>query len=198
MSDADTPAGVTKSIRSQRLNATGFFVAGLSFIVIYFELPADRIKGIAAIPVLVFGVFLLWFARSEWRRANARVHGVKVEHFVAHHAERTLARRGFAVRRNVAIPGSGDIDLVAMRLGCAVPIEIKSYRSWESSSDRCKVALWQVWRGREHLRATRGFIWLPDAKAGLLRRWFGVDEGSVRVVFGSARNLARIVNWWSP
>lgn len=191
-------ASVTKAIRSQRLSAAGFFVAGVTFIGLYFEVLADRIKSSGAAIVPLFGVFLLFFAHNEWRRANARIHGIKIEHIVAPRAERTLTRRGFDVRRNASIPGSGDIDLVAQRHGVSVPIEIKSFRSWEPGSDRCKVALWQAWRGCEFLHAPRGFVWLPDAKVGLWRRWFGVDEGRVRVVFGSARNLARIVNWWTP
>lgn len=187
---------ILAEIRSQRLNAVLFFIVGVVFLAASPPV-VDRFNGWIPLTVPTFGLFLLWFGRREWRQARNRLHGINLEHITAMAAVRALLHRGFEVKRGQVMPGRGDIDIVIERAGVCIPIEIKSFHAWSTNEDRCRSALSQAWRQQDHLRAPHAIIWLPDAKVGLWRRWFGHDEGRIRVVFGSARTLARIAAWYA-
>lgn len=185
------PPSVRQSIRKQEQSVLALAALGIGFIVIYAAAGTERLHGVwAALPV-ASGAFLLLYARRLFGRAKARRHGLAVEQRVLPQAIRILKRRGFAASGNVRTRNRGDIDLVIGNNHHQVPVEIKSFHSWDRS-DRCAAALEQVQLQRVYLGAQLAYIWLPDAKVGLWRRWRGTRRGEVTVVYGHARNLARI------
>jgi hypothetical protein len=59
---------------------------------------------------------------------------------------------------------------------------------------RCCAALEQVWRQQRYLGAEHAFIWLPNARVGLWRRWCGTNEGGTRIIYGkNAKALVRFL-----
>lgn len=189
------PSSIKKDIRAQRYYGIILFLLGIGYLAIVVTIGRGRLHGWWILLPVIAGLILLALARGRFRQARARWHGISREHQAIAQAEPLLKRRGFEVTPNVAVRRLGDIDMMLRRAGESVPVEIKAYRLWDSSPNRRSNALAQIERTKNHLDVTLAILWLPDVKAGLWRRVFGSRVGSVRIVYGSARNLARIASW---
>jgi len=186
-----SPNPVRAAIRAQFRYALLLSGLGIGFLAIFIGIGADRLSGPLHWMPPASGIFLLYQARKEYRNAVTRKHGLAVERTAVDQARPLLNRYGFAVSANV-VTRAGDVDLLVGYATQQVPVEIKSFETWDDKP-RCQLALAQVNRLRGMLRAKRAYIWLPNARVGFFARWMGTREGATTVVYGNARQLARII-----
>lgn len=89
----------------------------------------------------------------------------------------------------------GNIDLIARINRYRIPIEIKSFRHWDThlfiDGEREKRAIRQAKMQVQYLNAPCGIIWLPETKPTFLQSLFGVQRDNVRVVFGDTDALRK-------
>lgn len=185
---------VEAMVRRQWHYAVGCFALGVAFLAVFAMVGHARLQGWLGLLPVGSGLCLLAFAVHEFRDVQRRTHGMRVETRAIADAAKILPAYGIGMTPNVRVRGRGDIDMVVGAGTHHMPVEIKSYESWEMQDRERRLAtLEQVARAQRYLRARRGYVWLPEAKAGMWRRWRGLREGDVTVVFGSARHLARII-----
>lgn len=163
----------------------------------YLTLAGARLPGRLEWLVVAYVLVALVVCLHSLRAVRSRFHGRSVEARAARDAVDILPKFGVnVVALGLPVPGLGDIDVVAGRAERRMPVEIKSFHTWDES-DRCLHAKTQVARQMAALRASHGIVWLPEARVGWWRRWRGLSASpDVTVAFGSARNLARIARRW--
>ncbi|TAN03153.1 MAG: hypothetical protein EPN36_14240 [Rhodanobacteraceae bacterium] len=186
---------VSAAIAEQALIGVVMLVSVLA--IGYLTLSGARLPGRLEWLVGAYVLVALIVCVHSLRAVRARFHGRDVEDRAAREAVDVLPKFGVnVVALGLPVPGLGDIDIVAGRAERRMPVEIKSFHTWEES-DRCLHARTQVTRQMAALRANHGIVWLPDARAGWWRRWRGLAASpDVTVAFGSARNLARVARRW--
>lgn len=153
--------------------------------------------------LLALGLFVavaaLAAARWVWRNGMRRWYGKDLERWAVGQLGRLLDRRGIAWEAGRLIRGVGDVDLLASPTKGAVVVEIKSYERWGSGwlgagSERDLAAIAQVQAQVDSVGAIQGYLWLPRGRPTLLQRLFlGFSRGQVRVVIGSERRMARLI-----
>lgn len=183
---------VHAAIRAQTAHAALSALLGTAWIAAFLWAGPSRLPGAWGYAPALLGFGLIWYARRLHRNARARWHGLSVESRAISAATPILERRGWCVEAGLPSP-YGDIDMAVSRGHGRVPIEIKSFRSWRGRDARCASAIVQATRQQQFLHAARGYIWLPEARVGWWRGWFGTSESEIRVVYGSARRLRRIL-----
>jgi Holliday junction resolvase-like predicted endonuclease len=188
------PDAIERDIRDQARVASFAVLVGIFFLGTFVAVGPERFPGLWALLPPAAGIGALGYARTQFRQVRARRHGLAVEHKAVRQALKVLRRRGYAATANVASP-CGDLDLVVEGARGPVPIEIKSFHSWGGRCEgRCDAALEQVERQQRYLAAEHAFIWLPNARVGLWRRWFGTDENGTRIIYGmNAKALVRFL-----
>lgn len=153
-----TPSSIRKDIRAQRWYGIVLFLLGTGYLALVMTIGRGRHHGWWLVIPIIAGLALLSLARSQFRQARARWHGISREQQAIAQAEPILKRRGFEVLSNVHIRGLGDIDMMLHRSGASVPVEIKAFRLWDSSSRRQSGALEQIERAKDHLDATLAIL----------------------------------------
>jgi hypothetical protein len=185
---------IRAQVRSQWLYACGFFGLGLGFLFLFATAGHSRLHGLLGLLPVVCGLGLLSYSVHGFKAVHRRRHGLRVEARAIARATKILQAHGLTVTTNVRMRGRGDIDMVVGINFHLMPVEIKSYESWgNATAGRYAATLAQVGQAQRHLCARRGYVWLPEAKVGLVKRWYGQREGDVTVVFGGANHLARII-----
>lgn len=188
------PDAIERDIRDQSRVASFAVLVGIFFFGAFFAVGPERFPGWWALLPPAAGIAALAYARVQFRQVRARRHGLTVEHKAVRQALKVLRRRGYVAASNVASP-CGDLDLVVQGARGPVPIEIKAFQSWGGAREgRCCAALEQVGRQQRYLGAEHAFVWLPNARVGLWRRWFGTDEDGTRIIYGqNAKALVRFL-----
>lgn len=187
---------VLKQISNQRAGGLKTILLALALVALGWLFPRipEAHPWLLLVPLALFGVGV-----RKLRSVSSRKHGIALESSRGEALQALLEKAGCTVRRNVPLPGVGDIDLVATPSGSRglfghrepVPwiVEIKSFHYWDHGA-REKQALRQVHAQMERSGLHRCVIWLPDAHARNI-----LDAGAgVMVVSGDEHDVLRVVN----
>lgn len=183
--------------KNQQKKAISFFLMAAFGFACAASASYLGFNSVAAV-LAVVTVFLLSKSGKMFEQARSRQFGKELEVRSIESASTELEAQGIAYKANVLKNGVGDIDLVIGTRSGAIPVEIKSFWYWNQRGfifhgARERKTIAQVRKQMGALRSNRGIVWLPQGKPSLFQRLFGVGSGPVKVVFGSHKNLVKII-----
>lgn len=172
----------------------------LALVAIIVAVMAQLYGWIGWRTTLIANIVLALYADHAFTRVRARQHGKSVEQFAVMALRQALHNApGIRLSRNVRMRSGADIDVVLDLGGRMLPVEIKSYRRWNTyffgwwPGRRERATIRQVRKQMGETGAKNAVIWLPHGRPGFWQRKSAQPMAARRIslVFGNANQVAR-------